>query len=761
MSLSLLEQTQHSAADNETIDLQYYFRVIQRFKWRILSLAFIITLLTTVVVFSITPKYTATATLLIQSEKANVVSIEEVYGLDSGRQEYLFTQFEILKSKQLALRVVEKLNLINHPEFDPDQQQKKFDLIGKIKSLLPFLPQHINKATDEEKLNIKTRKVVGNFVSRLTISPIRKTQLVNISFVSTSPSLAAEVVNMLAEVYIVSHLDAKLAMTAKASTWLNERLSSLKGRLDASEQALQDYQNKEKLIDIDGVKSIEAKELQELNRQLSSAKQRLKQSEHIFNLVQKKRNDVSALIALPEVLNHKLIQNVNEALQVSKTKVSELQGTYGPKHPIMIAAKSELRSVNTNLNSQVQVLVSGINNEYQTAKANERNLAQAVKAKGQLFRELSALDTKQKELKREVQSNQHLYNAFFTRLKETKEVGEFQSANARLVDIALPPLFPSNPKKKLIIGLVLVVSIGLGVVLAFLFEMLNDGIRSVEDIENKLKQRMLGLLPLQKLRRDGELPLRSFFNKKEHAFAESIRTLRTSLLLLNIEHDAKVISVTSSIPAEGKTTVSINLSFALAQIEKVLLIDADMRRPSVAKTFQFPAYQPGLSNIISGTHSFAECIIHDDESAIDIITAGTLPSNPQELLALPAFVKLIESLRNNYDRIVIDTAPTQAVSDAVIVSQQSDSLIYVVRADSTREKVITSGLSRLMAVGVRIDGIVLNGVDLKQAAKYGEYSGYYDQYGYNSDPELTSDPEPTSESEPNTEIKKDKVSGQS
>lgn len=733
MSLTSLEPSPTSHEnEHDVVDIKYYFKVIQRFKWKIVSLAIIITLLTSVIVFSITPKYKATATLLIQAEQANVVSIEEVYGLDSGRKEYFFTQFEILKSQQIALRVVEKLALTQHAEFDPDKQKKSFNLIEKIKALFPFLPQKQEELTKQQLLNIKKRKVVNEFVSRLTISPIRKTQLVTISFESKSPELASTVVNTLAEEYIESHLEAKLLMTEKASTWLNERLSALKAKLDSSETLLQAYQNQEKLVDIDGVKGIEASELQELNRQLSSAKQLRKQSEHIYKLIQSKSNNIQSLISLPEVLNHQLIQTVNEASQKSKTKVYELLGTYGPKHPVMIAAQSELRSVNENLNNQVRLLVSGISNEYLTAKANEDTLIEAVKAKGERFRALSSLDAKQKELKREVKTNEQLYNAFFTRLKETKEVGEFQSANARLIDIALPPLLPAKPRKVLIIALALIISLGLGIILAFLFELLNDGMRSIDDIENKLKQRMLGLLPLQKNYRKIGLPLKHFFSKDEHAFSESIRTIRTSLLLLNIEHEAKVISITSSIPGEGKTTVSINLAFALGQLEKVLLIDADMRRPSVAKTFTLPSYQVGLSNITAGTHSFDECLVHDDDSGIDIITAGTLPPNPQELLASAAFAELIKQAKEKYDRIVIDTPPTQAVSDAIVVAQHSNSLIYVVKADSTREKVIQSGLARLLTAGVRVDGIVLNHVDLKQAAKYGEYTGYYDQYGYNA-----------------------------
>ncbi|MCH2055470.1 MAG: polysaccharide biosynthesis tyrosine autokinase [Thalassotalea sp.] len=732
MSLSVLPPEKPSLVQSESIDLRYYFRVIQRAKWQVFALAFLMTTLASIVVFSITPKYTASATLLIQSEQANVVSIEEVYGLDANRKEYLYTQFEILKSTEIAGRVVDRLSLTSHPELGPDQQTVGLNPIGLIKENLPFIQKSEYQHTAEELANIKRRKVVDEFIGRLSVTPIRKTQLVTLAFESASPELAATVVNTLAEVYIESHLEAKIEMTEKASVWLNSRLSTLKDKLDSSEKALQEYQNQEQLVDIDGVKSLEARELQTLNMQLSEARQKLKQNEHIFQLIQEKQGNLSQLITLPEVLNHPSIQSANEALRAVNAKISELKGVYGPKHPRMIAAQLELESVEANLNSQIRILVSGINNEYRAAQAQVDSLTVSVKEKGNRYRELSVLDNKQQELKREVESNQYLYDAFFTRLKETKEVGEFESANARLVDHALPPLKPSNPKKKLIIGLALAFSLVLGTLLAFITELLNDGIRSVEDIENKLLQRMLGLVPLQPVKKGQRLPTKMFFDTEANVFSESIRTLRTSLLLLNIEHDAKVISVTSSIPQEGKTTVSSNLAFALAQLERVLLIDADMRRPAVAKSFELPAFQAGLSNIISGTHSVAECLVKDEQSGIDIITAGTLPPNPQELLASKQFEEFLASVKDDYDRIVIDTAPTQAVSDAILISKQCDSMVYVVKADSTREQVIKSGLSRLMEVGARIDGIVLNQVDLKQAAKYDEYTGYYDQYGYNA-----------------------------
>ncbi|WP_448212794.1 GumC family protein [Colwellia sp. MEBiC06753] len=717
--------------NNNEQDLHYYLRILNRYRWRILSLAIVLTLFAAVITFTIVPIYKASATLLIEAEQANVVSIEEVYGIDSGRQEYFYTQFEILKSRQIAKRVVEKLKLATHPEFQ-QKPETSFSPINYIKSLLAINVGKKREYSAKELQEITTRAVVSDYMSRLTIAPIRSTQLVTIAFEASSPELAAKIVNTHAEVYIENYLESQLMMTERASSWLNERLNILKQKLEESENSLLAYQNQESLVDIGGVKSIEAKELQELNQQLSNARQRLRESENLYNLINDNKGKLNALMALPEVLNHPLIEAVSQAVQRSNNKISELKGIYGPKHPIMLAAELELNSARDNLADQVELLANGISNEYAKIAKDVENLELAIADKGKRYRELSRLDSRQQELKRDVETNQQLYNAFFTRFKETKEVGEFESANARVIDPALPPSLPHSPKKKLIIGLTFMLSLICGVGLVLLYDFLNDGIRSVDDIEQKLNQRMLGLLPKQKQLKKSGLPLRHYFDVKQHAFSESIRTLRTSLLLLNIEKSPKVISVTSSVPGEGKTTVSINLSFALSQLEKVLLIDADMRRPSVAKAFKLPAYQEGLSNILSGTHNVEECIVHDEESGIDIISAGSLPANPQELLASVALKQLIESLKPQYDRIIIDTAPTQAVSDAMIISKNADSLIYVVKAESTRQRMIKQGLSRLAAMSARIDGIVLNQVDLDKAAKYGDYHGYYDQYGYNN-----------------------------
>ena len=349
------------------------------------------------------------------------------------------------------------------------------------------------------------------------------------------------------------------------------------------------------------------------------------------------------------------------------------------------------------------------------------------------YRKLSTLENQRLALQREVDINQQLYDSFFTRLKETDELGGFETANARILDKAIAPSVPSKPNKKLLIAAAFVFSIGFGVFVAILMETLNSGITSVEDVEKKLGQRMLGLIPWMPHKKKTDLPVRSYFDSSKHQFAEALRTLRTSLSLLNIDKEKQVVMVTSSVPKEGKTTVSINLAFAFGQLKKTILIDADLRRPSIGKQFGIPSYQPGVANLIMQTHSIDECLNHDEESGVDVITAGTVPSNPQELLASRGFTELVTKLKEKYDYVVIDTAPTQAVSDSMIVAERTDSIVYVVRADATSDKLINNGLSRLIQVGHRVDGVVLNQVDLRKSDVSYKYAGFYDQYGYTSE----------------------------
>ncbi len=728
----------HDDADEDIIDLSHYFRVINQSKWRILSLALIVTFLVALIVLSLTPVYKATSSLLIESEETIIVSIEQVYGLDASKKEYFETQYEILKSRYIAEKVVNKLALDSHPVFIEKLEESNtsaFDGIkSTVKSLLTFLPQKAREPlSEDEQAQLRKELLITLFSENLTISPVPNTQVVKIAYTSESPRLAAEVANAVAEVYIESYLEAKFDMTSKATSWLNDSLAGLRNKLEVSEKKLAEFYQREQLVNLDGVVGLASEELQGLSEQLLQAENRLKQSEIIFEQVQNFNGDPTELASMPAVQNHPSIQNVKEAELKAQSNVSELSKVYGPKHLKMISAQAELTSVKQTLDNQVASLISGITSEYRQAQSQVNRLRVAVASAKDEYRKLTTLESKRRVLQREVDTNQQLYDSFFTRLQETSEVEGFESANARVLDRATLPVEPFKPKKSLILIATLVMSAGFGVFIALVLDFLNSSIRSVEDVERKLGQRMMGLIPWQPHKKKDDLPLREFFDTSNHIFSEAIRTLRTSIQLLDLTGEKKVVMVTSSVPKEGKTTVSINLAFAMGQIGKTLLIDTDLRKPAIAKRFGMPGFQPGIANLVAGTHSLDECLCNDVASNIDVITAGSATPNPQELLMNDNFKKVISDLAEQYEHIIIDTAPIQAVSDAIIVSESADMLFHVVKADATNEKIVSSGLERFMRVGKRIDGVILNQVDVKKTGNGYAYAGYYDKYGYGNE----------------------------
>ena len=723
-----------SPSENDALDLKQYIKTIKAYSGRILILALAFTTLCAVIVLRMTPQFSSTATLIIEANKANVVSIEEVYGLDTERKDYMQTQYEILRSRKIAERTVESLSLHKNIDFIGNEPSKSFlkSLSSGAAELLPFLPQSEAKTlTEAETLALQKKRAVNKLIQSVSISMVKNTQILKITVTTAKPSLSADIANAMADVFIESHLQAKLDMTEKATRFLTNSLDGLQQKLQQSEKTLSEFYEENQVVNLDGVVGLAATELEQLNKQLLEAQTSLEFNSLIYKQT-RAGVSIESLARIPEVLNHPLIQDVRREESRALTKVSELAKTYGPKHPTMISAQAELDAIQETFERQIDSLISSIATQYTVSQERVTNLQQEVSEAKARFRRLAALDNKRKTLERERDTNQQLYDSFFTRLKETDELGGFESANASVLDEALASSVPSKPNKKLLVIAAFVLSAGLGVVLALVMDFLNSGIRSVEDVERKLGQRMLGLIPWLAHKKKTDLPIRTFFDGKQHQFAEAVRTLRTSLSLLNLERDQQAIMVTSSVPKEGKTTVSINLAFALGQLDKTILVEADLRRPTVAKQFNVPSYQPGVANLVLKSHTFEECLIKDEDSNIDILTAGTIPSNPQELLASEAFQELITELKTQYKYVVVDTAPTQAVSDSMIVANSCDSVLYVVKADSTSDKVIKSGLARFIQVGHRVDGVILNQVNLKKSDVAQRYGGFYDEYGYTS-----------------------------
>ena len=442
-----------------------------------------------------------------------------------------------------------------------------------------------------------------------------------------------------------------------------------------------------------------------MRQRADSLRQKLSQAEGRLQSFIDKKGLVYTGAGVTALTSQELTALTESSLQ-ARARVSELSQRYGPKHPKLIAARAELARAQAALNRS--------------------------KSK---IRMLGKQDVQLKSLQHEVDSTRKLYETILNRLKETDQASTLITAAARVVDPAEPPLKHEKSKKKVIVIAAFVLTLAAGIGLILLLDMLDSTIHSIKDVEDRLGMPMLGLLPLLTFKsKDVEKKLDEMISGSHHQFNEAIRTIRTGVMLSAIDNPHKVILVTSSMPGEGKSTVAANLAIAMGKLERVLLLDADLRRPTVGKHFGMNTKEKGVSELAAGTASFKDCLERNETYNIDVMHAGTVPPNPLELLASNRFKAVLKSLENHYDRIIIDSTPVQAVSDALILSQYAKGVLYVVKADATPDRVIRNCFKRLREVEAPVIGVVLNQVDIKKSARYGyqDYEGYYDHYGYSA-----------------------------
>ena len=721
----LLNMPQPQVAEAETLDLVEYWRSITKRKWSILALVFLVALLTTLIVYSLRPTFRSTATILIEQGKSKVVSIEEVYNAMGGNREYYQTQVEILKSQELARKVVERLKLTTHPDFDPRQSEEAARDF--------WLPMDLFKSKTPASDDEIQKRVIRRFMNDLQVQPVRNSQLVQVSYSSFDKDLAAKVPNTLADVYIESDLEARVSMTQKAGAWLTDRLGGLRKKLDESEKALQDYRDRERIIDAKGVAlSGFSKALEEATSNLVSARSKRAEAESLYNQVQAARQGKGGGIeSIPAVLKHPTVQRLKEQEADAERKLADASKRYGPDHPKMQQANGELAAAKESTKRQIDTVVAGVFKEYEVARANELAIAGAL---GQSKSEIQGLNRKEFQLgvlEREAQANRQLYDMFMNRFKETNVAGDLQSTVARVVDPATIQSVPYAPKKVQIVSIAAAVALLIGVMLSLLLDRISNTINTAGEVEARLGLPMLGYL----MKMDGgKKSIKSelaFITDSQSLFSESIRTIRTSVLMSALDSPKKVIVITSSVPEEGKTTVSFNLACALAQVKRVLLVDADLRRPKIGRLIGRDKDAPGLSHMVSGVAPISECIYQHVEGGFHILSAGFVPPNPLEMISSAKFGEVLDKLKEAFDIILIDSPPVQLVSDAVVLSQLASTVIYVVKADSTPFPLARNGIRRLAMANAPLLGVVLNQLDLERAEKYyGEYSGYGRYRGY-------------------------------
>jgi len=619
------------------------------------------------------------------------------------------------------------MGLTRHPEFDGSQAPKPW-----YSRLLPgsASPAAAAKAPVEANFD----GVVGAVMARTTLQPVRNTQLVKLSFDSGDPELAARVPNTLATIYIVADLESRAEVTRRTAEFLARQSEGLKEKLVQSEKALQEYREREKIVEVKGVSLAGAsRQLEDLASSLVEARRKRADLEAAYEQITRQGKSADSLDSLPYLLRHPLVQRAKETESEAERRLSDASKRYGPDHPRMVAAQTEFKTAQENLKRQVNTAAQGVAKDYELARANESAIERALgRAKG----DIQSHNRKEFELlslERDVAANRQLYDAFMQRSKENR-IGDMQNSIGRIVDEARPPKGPFGPNKQLIVGLSVLAALLAGVSLALLIERLNNRVKASHEVESKLGVRAIGVLPVTQP--EEGVPLERMFREaNQNAFSEAIRTIRSSVLLSGLQAPRKVVLLTSSIPDEGKTTLATNLGFAFSQVKKTLLVEADMRRPKLARVLGQERNRPGLAELVAQGLPLSECVFQVPDSSLHVLQAGRVPLNPLELISSPGMELAMERLKEEFEVIVIDSPPVQLVSDAVMLSQLATSVLFVVRADKTPYPVARHALSRLQRADAPVLGVVLNQIDLEKADNYyGEYSGYgnryYRKYGY-------------------------------
>lgn len=720
------------------LDFQFYWAALLRNKWLIICFTALMCTMALIYSSLAVPIYAAKATLLLESQKANIMSIEDLVSSEQDSNNYYGTQYAVLRSRALSERVLEYL-----------QHSDNISHVELAEILAPSSPEVLKILADSSKdgaaslkdrLGIATyNRIINRFRESMKISPVVKTKLVTITYESTSPVYSALVANTVAAQYIENTVEQRKLRRGDASDWMDSRIQDLKIKLEDSENELLAFKKANGLIDLNGdVSRLEDQQLLFMSRELSEAKGELSSAEDLYLKTQKYKDSSPKLLeTLPYVQNNVSVRSAGSDLERAQRDINELRNRYGAKHPRVVDARSKYASLRTALNDNIARAVAVFENDYQLLQLRVETLEASIVQSKENFQGIGQQKITLDALEREATANREQYNRMFDRITEIRATDGLDEANAVISEAAWVPTNPVRPNKLIIVGIVMLASVLLAVAIAFVKEYLDDTVNKKADIEKRLKSKILGVIPVvgpgsKRAKHDGPVTP-SYAADTSETFQEAVNTCRTALTI-NSAEDSKVILVTSSVPNEGKSTLSLNLAYSFGKMERTLLIDCDLRRPSIAAALGAPADGSGLTNLLLGISVTPGTIQHGVWGTFDCLTSGPIPEKPQELLASEKFADGLKSLRNHYDRIIIDSPPTLVVSDAIILSQLADEVLYVVKPHETPIKLVDNGLSRLAEACASVAGICISQVDINKSKSYGdlEFHGFglnYQGYG--------------------------------
>ena len=745
--------------EEEEIDLREYLAVILRRRWTVVAVLLLVVFTTAFFTFRMKPLYKATATLEISPTQPQVVPFGDegrVRVIEQAR--YIQSQVEILKSRTLARRVVEALDLEHNPEFQAKKKGYLSRLIGGVNGAVKSLlgGGKVAKSLPVNPREAKMDSLVSAFLGRLKVSPLKggKSYLMAVSFEAHDPKLASKVVNTLVEEYIAFDLEKRVEATKVGKQYLEKQIARVQARLEEAEERLNRFARENDIVFLSQLgkgegqgEDIATTRLNELTNEL------IKAEAHRIKLESLYRQSLKDPDSIPQVMNNPLVGNLKDRLAQLETRYANLSSTFTPEYPEMKRLSEEIASVKSQIEREKKRVIASIKTDYLTALKREEMIRSALERQKKKTAELRQKAIDYNILKREVETNRRIYELLLQRSKEMDVEASVRSTSIRPIDRASIPLSPYKPRKMLNLLLSLIVGLMGGVFLAFFLEYLDNTIKTPDEVEKLLRLPVLGVVPSITLKKrkkeekaDGLLIDFYAVNSPKSPAAEAFRMVRTSLMLAAAGQPPKTVLVTSPQVGGGKTLIALNLAAAYAQMEsRVLLVDCDLRRARLHRVLNVKA-NPGLSNYLAGRVDLGQ-IVHQvdgilgDGVTIDFISAGTVPPNPVELLNSKSFVHLLELLRERYDHIVMDSPPLVGFADALVLSRLVDGTILVLRNQQTPKPAAKYARDRLFQVGGNILGVVVNDVRVERGAYYyGKYSGYYyyysKYYSYGSSPEL-------------------------
>ena len=726
--------------------LREFIERLWRHKWLLVTTVGLVTLAAAIYVAQATPRYAAKAKILIGVPRTNIADVENVLrGLQINRAQ-LESEMQVLTSRSLVTKVVDKLDLVNEPEFNPRLRPPSRSLLrqwfpGIGLDPLGWIPERWRMAlsggagsaeppppTPEEVEQQVRRAAVARVRSSLSVRIEGRSRVIEVTARSPDPKLAAGLANTLADLYLLEQLEAKFEATRRAAAWLNDRVQDLRRQVEASERAVEEYRREHGLIEGKDT-TVTEQQVSEINTQLILARTKTAEAGARLRQIRSLLTSERGVESAAEVLASPLIQSLRERETDVTRRAAEMATEYGPRHPKMINVKAELDDIRERLEAEVEKIVHGLDNELEVARIREQTLDRNLENLKAAAAKLNTFQGRLRVLEREAAANRTLFDTFLSRWKETGGQEEIQHADARIISHAEVPARPVSPRKVRIVGVALGFSVFLGMFLVYLIEELDSGFRSSEQIESMTGYGVLSLVPLlTRLRLKRNQPVMYAMDKPTSSFAEALRTLYTGILLSNVDTTPKSLLITSSLPEEGKTVISAAMARLLARSgRKVLLIDADLRRGQIAKVLDLPN-EYGLVEILGRRqHSLDEVVQHDGVSGLHVLTTGgTVVPNPPDLLDSDRMRALLSEAGEAYDLIVIDSPPVRLVSDTRILSHLVDKTVFVIRWAKTRREVATLGIKQIVEAGASVAGVVLSIVDVPKNARYGYAdSGYY------------------------------------